>query len=245
MFSYEKFTKSIVSNSDISSSVPYGVLSIASYIQKYSSNEIILKVLDFSVLLCTPDKIEKKFQKTMNEFKPDLVGVSALFSLVQNSIKYFCDMIKSLDSSIVTVAGGASAMNDYHRLLIDVKTLDAICYKEGEKPFLRLVDAEDPFEILNNDGAWITSKLWHKRKHRKRTLFTISKIFLLLIIVLLTIKCMGLQSILTYFQIQKMGGRITYIYPFIQPGGVHIIVSFAQRMIFTEKNALYECAIYH
>ena len=158
MFGYQQFTKSIVSSSSVTSSVPYGVLSIASYIKYYSSTELVIKIIDFSILPGSPEEIKDNVQKTMKEFKPDIVGISALFSLVYDSIKYFCDMVKSIDTSVVTVAGGACAMNDYHKLLEDTKTLDAICYAEGEKPFLRLVDAESPHHVLNNDAAWITRK---------------------------------------------------------------------------------------
>lgn len=158
MFSYNRFAKSIVSSSTVSSSVPYGVLSIATYIKHYSSNEVISKILDFSVLPSSPREIEEEVQKTVRQFKPDIVGVSTLFSLVYDSIKYFCDMVKEVDASVITVAGGACAMNDYPELLKNTNTLDAICYSEGEKPLLRLVDAEDPYQVLNNDVAWITRK---------------------------------------------------------------------------------------
>ena len=158
MFGYQQFTKSIVSSSSVTSSVPYGVLSISSYVRHYATNEVEIKILDFCILPSSPEEIKENVQKTIKEFKPDIAGISALFSLVYDSIKYFCDMVKSIDASVVTVAGGACAMNDYHNLLEDTKTLDAICYGEGEKPFLRLVDAESPYPILNSDAAWITRK---------------------------------------------------------------------------------------
>lgn len=158
MFGYQQFTKSIVSSSSVTASVPYGVLSISSYIRHYSTSEVEIKILDFSILPSSPKEIKENVQKTIKEFKPNIVGISALFSLVYDSIKYFCDMVKSIDPSVTTVAGGACAMNDYRELLEDTKTLDAICYAEGEKPFLRLVDAEYPHLILNNDAAWITRK---------------------------------------------------------------------------------------
>lgn len=156
MFSYNRFTKSIISSSAVSSSVPYGVLSIASYIKHYSSNEVTSKILDFSVLPSSPREIEEEVQKTILQFKPDIIGISALFSLVYDSIKYFSDMVKEVNPDVITVAGGACAMNDYSELLENTNTLDAICYSEGEKPFLRLVDAEDPFQVLDKDVAWIT-----------------------------------------------------------------------------------------
>ncbi len=158
MFSYERFAESIISSSSVTSSVPYGVLSIASYINHYASNEVISRIYDFSILPNTPREIKAKVQKSVIEFKPDIVGISALFSLVYDSVQYFFDMVKEADRSVITVAGGTCATNDYRKLLKETGTLDAICYSEGEKPFLRLVDAEDAFELLNNDVAWVTRK---------------------------------------------------------------------------------------
>ncbi len=158
MFSYERITESVVSSLAVPSSVPYGVLSIASYIRARSTSDVISRILDFTVLPDSPGEIEEEVRKTMKAFKPDIVGVSALFSLVYDSIHYFCGLVKRVDPSAVTVAGGACAMYDYHSLLQDVETLDAICYSEGEKPFLRLVDAGDPYTVLDHDVAWVTRK---------------------------------------------------------------------------------------
>lgn len=164
MFSYNRFTKSTISSSSISSSVPYGVLSVASYITHYSLNKITCKILDFTMLPSSQHEIREEVEETVKTFQPDIIGISALFSLVYDSIEYFCNMVKAVNTNVITVAGGACAMNEYQRLINETKTLDAICYSEGEKPFLRLVDAENPYQVLHNDVAWITRKTLAEQK---------------------------------------------------------------------------------
>ncbi len=158
MFNSKKYFESTVSSTSVVASVPYGVLSIATYVKEYSKNEVIVEILDFTILPSSPEEMEETLIKTLKYFKADIIGISALFSIAYNSIKYFCDIVKNTDPSIITTAGGACAMNDYTLLLQNTDTLDAICYSEGEKPFLRLVDAEDPFDVMINDISWISKK---------------------------------------------------------------------------------------
>lgn len=139
--------------------VPYGALSIATYIKKYSKNSINVKIVDFNVEKYTFDQIENETINILKNFNPDIVGISALFSPTYQSIEYYCDIVKKYNSAIITIAGGACATNEYKDLLDETKPLDAICYSEGEIPFLNLVNADNLQNILENDVSFITRKV--------------------------------------------------------------------------------------
>lgn len=138
--------------------VPYGVLSIATYIKKYSNNSINVKIFDFNLEKYTFDQIENETIDILKIFNPDIVGISALFGPTYQSIKYYCDIVKNCIPEAITVAGGACATNEYKDLLEETQSLDAICFSEGEIPFLNLVNADSLYDILENDVSFITKK---------------------------------------------------------------------------------------
>ena len=147
--------------------VPYGVLSLATYIKKYSKNSINVKIVDFNTEKYTFDQMENETVNILENFKPDVVGISALFGPTYQSIKYYCDIVKKYNPAIITIAGGSCATNEYKELLEEAQALDAICYSEGEIPFLNLVNADSLYDILENDVSFITRKAITKGKEPK------------------------------------------------------------------------------
>ena len=148
----------IVASASSNPVVPYGVLSIATYIKTYSKHSIDVRIVDFNVEKYTITQTDDIITNILKTFKPNIVGISALFSPTYDSIEYYCSIVKNYNPAIITVAGGACATNEYMDLLEETPSLDAICYSEGEIPFLNLVNADNFYDILENDTSFITKK---------------------------------------------------------------------------------------
>ena len=136
--------------------IPFGVLSLATYINKYCSKTVNINILDFNVSndLAFVDKIKK----TMEQFKPDIVGISGLFNSMFSYVNEFSRYVKEINPSLALVVGGAIATNCYELLFRHNPYIDGACYAEGEIPMRLLVDAENPFSLLEGHPSWITRK---------------------------------------------------------------------------------------
>ena len=136
--------------------IPFGVLSLATYINKYCSKTVNINILDFNVSndLAFVDKIKK----TMEQFKPDIVGISGLFNSMFSYVNEFSRYVKEINPSLALVVGGAIATNCYELLFSHNPYIDGACYAEGEIPMRLLVDAENPFSLLEGHPSWITRK---------------------------------------------------------------------------------------
>lgn len=53
----------------------------------------------------TPAEVEK----IIKEFKPDIVGISATFSMFEKDATEVANMVKKIDSSIIVILGGVTA----------------------------------------------------------------------------------------------------------------------------------------
>lgn len=133
---------------------PYGILSVATYLEKKASDKVDIEVLD-----CNFDD-DKDFidilKDKLVEFNPDVVGLSMMFD---NSYKYTAEMvdaIKEHDSSVLTLMGGSAACSSYRPIMEEQPNLDAICFFEGESPFLKLIQSDDMVEYINSNDTWIT-----------------------------------------------------------------------------------------
>jgi magnesium-protoporphyrin IX monomethyl ester (oxidative) cyclase len=75
----------------------------------------------------------------IEEFKPDLVGVSCLFSSVFPVVREVCRMVKSVDPDIVTITGGAYPSFMAEHCLAE-PALDLICIGEGEQTLGEIIE---------------------------------------------------------------------------------------------------------
>ena len=86
-------------------------------------------------------------------FRPELVGVSCLFSAQSQSAHHVCGLVKQIDPSILTIMGGAHPSAVPEEVLTD-PDVDAAGLGEGEMTMLRLIDAlqEAPFPPADPSG---------------------------------------------------------------------------------------------
>ncbi|MEA3641492.1 MAG: radical SAM protein [Lamprobacter sp.] len=152
--------------------LPLGPLSISSYLKKYI--EIDVKLIDFNAEVNALEKMPfnsffeicNHYLEKNRNYKPYIVGVSSLFS---PSFENFMDcgkLARIIWPNAVIVGGGHIPSNSYKYIYdnLDCVDYDALCFGEGEKPMLGLLNAENPYEYIENNPAWITrSKVKNKK----------------------------------------------------------------------------------
>ncbi|TCL75622.1 radical SAM protein [Rhizobium sp. BK251] len=146
--------------------IPYGILSMETYLKQNCSTDIEIQLVDLNITLKElvedgrADSHEEIFAKQltgiMADFRPDIVGVSALFNSSFRYIQSLVSTVKKFDKSILTIAGGGLPSAAYQMMLERCPDLDAICKGEGEMPLKVLLDAPDKARVLESHKAWVT-----------------------------------------------------------------------------------------
>jgi radical SAM superfamily enzyme YgiQ (UPF0313 family) len=132
---------------------PYGVLTLASYVRRFSDNLDEVAVLDLNLPSGeAPDVILKRKLSTL---KPDVVGFSMSYDVSYTWLKSLVLVVKAHDRAICTVAGGPAITTAYAEILTECVELDAACYSEGEVGLKSLIDSDDMQAALSND-PWVT-----------------------------------------------------------------------------------------
>ena len=146
--------------------VPYGILSIITFLNK-KINNYEFEILDLNITLksCLDNNIvnyQPALDKSIIDFVKSksfkFIGISALFN---SSFKYLdetSNLIKMHSQETTILAGGGLPSAAYFEILNSCNSIDAICKGEGELPLLRLLEAENSEILLNNDPSWITKK---------------------------------------------------------------------------------------
>jgi len=134
---------------------PYGVLTLASYIQRFADNLDGVEVLDLNLPTCeAPDIILKRKLAAM---QPDVVGFSMSYDVSYPWLKSLTEIVKEHDTTISTVAGGPAITTAYAEILVECAHLDAACYSEGEVGLKSLIEADDIQDAISKD-PWITKE---------------------------------------------------------------------------------------
>ena len=149
----------------LSTDLPLGPISMSAYIKKHMDIEV--KLLDFNAEInaldafpyenfydCCVDLIQKL------DFTPDIIGVSSLFS---PSFFNFMDCgraAKHLFPNALVLGGGNIPTNSYKHIYADLNCeyYDGLCYGEGEKPLLGLLQAENPQRYMAESKSWMTKE---------------------------------------------------------------------------------------
>lgn len=146
--------------------VPLGIVSLSAYLKKFAP--VVALAIDFNVELYRSDTFEFGDFKTYfckhlasNEcqtFAPDFVAISAQFTPTYNSVIDLADSCRFLFPGAMILAGGNLPTSMYRECLEDSPEIDAICYGEGEKAMLGLIQAERADRFLESCDTWITRK---------------------------------------------------------------------------------------
>ena len=138
--------------------IPYGVLSIATYI-KYNCKNTKVYILDLCIknnekYLQYPYLIKDFLQKK----EIDIVGISCMFSGSLTYLGDYAKIIKEANSSIFTFVGGITASNQYEMILNRFPEINAVSFGEGELPIAEFLNSDSPEQFLHNHVSWITKE---------------------------------------------------------------------------------------
>jgi anaerobic magnesium-protoporphyrin IX monomethyl ester cyclase len=145
--------------------IPYGILSMQAYLTEHCEHLGEMRLVDLNVTLKrlvetqTVDSHQEVFnaelQAVLEDFDPDIVGVSALFNSSSGYIQSLVKGVKDFNPDILTIAGGGLPSAAYKLMLDTCPDLDAICKGEGELPLKALIDSDDPMHVIDSHRSWI------------------------------------------------------------------------------------------
>ncbi|MDC6484831.1 radical SAM protein [Methylophilaceae bacterium] len=151
----------------IMTDLPLGAMSMSAYIKKFHSG-IDVKLLDFNVEINLFDDgfPYENFYKFVHDhlskinFSPDVVAISSLFSPSFNNFIDCGKSSKEIFPKSLVIGGGNIPTNSYEYIYDELKHefFDALCFGEGEKPMVELIEAENANKYLENSTSWITPK---------------------------------------------------------------------------------------
>ena len=147
----------------LSTDLPIGVMSLSAYVKANASVET--RLIDFNAEInalddFTFDNYEDcvEFFYRSLAFQPDIVGVSSLFSPSFNNFMTSGEVARRVWPDSLVIGGGNIPTNGYQDILINRSAdfFDALCYGEGEKALLGLVQSDDPIEYFRTSTSWVT-----------------------------------------------------------------------------------------
>jgi radical SAM superfamily enzyme YgiQ (UPF0313 family) len=146
--------------------MPIGVLSLSAYVKKHAAAET--KLIDFNVILNKMEDFNyNSFSELFREFlstkewtsyAPSIIGISVLFTPSYQSTLDIARCCRDIFPNAIIIAGGGVATNMYSETFRDSICFDALCYGEGEKPLLALVNAANKLQYIEENSSWITRK---------------------------------------------------------------------------------------
>ena len=144
--------------------IPLGVISLSAYLKKHA--KITSACVDFNVELNRDDSFKfgsffEYFKHRCSEligenFKPDYVAISSLFTPAYQSILDLANVARLLYPEAMILVGGNLPTSMYREILTDSIEVDAVCFGEGEKAFLDLIRSENKHNYLGASSSWVT-----------------------------------------------------------------------------------------
>ena len=142
--------------------IPYGVLSIITYIES-KCDYLHCDVIDLNLCNTVGEEWEL-LEKQVRKKKYDLAAVSVMFGNVETSVAALSGWIRSHTDISRIVTGGIYASNMPGNIMKAAPYIDAVCYGEGEIPFLELTENFDDKDFFSRHPSWITKEDLLNRK---------------------------------------------------------------------------------
>jgi len=165
----EYITDSSTTRSIPSLAVPYGILSIDTYVKSKTEipihsnildlNEIIISEMDQAINII--DNLETILETMIeDEEKINIFAISALFNTNYSYLEVISKTVKRHTQDALCLIGGGLATNIPRRITRDFPDIDGVCYSEGEIPFLNLIRSIDrgtnPITHMTKSVSWYT-----------------------------------------------------------------------------------------
>jgi anaerobic magnesium-protoporphyrin IX monomethyl ester cyclase len=153
------------SYNSLSTDMPLGALSMSAYIKQFV--DVDVRLLDFNAEInvldsfpydtfyeCCKDLLLKM------DYVPDVVGVSSLFSPSFHNFMDCGRAVRDLFPQALVLGGGNIPTNSYDHIYRELRCdfYDGLCYGEGERPLLGVLQAEDPRAYMDSSRSWITPR---------------------------------------------------------------------------------------
>jgi anaerobic magnesium-protoporphyrin IX monomethyl ester cyclase len=165
--------------------IPMGPLSLSAYLKKHV--EVETRLIDFNVELNRVERFDyasfreyfEAFLATPEvvNFAPTIVGISTLFAPSYRSFIELAEISKVTFPNALLLGGGNLPTAVYREIMQDTEAFDAICYGEGEKPMLQLLQAPDKPAYLEASPTWVTrNKLNSKQEFQHDFIWDLDEI---------------------------------------------------------------------
>jgi len=140
---------------------PYGPLTIATYVNKNTEtgSKVIIEDLN---LVDEGVNLSDYVLSIADKISPDFIGFSFMFDTSFSHLQNLSQTLKDKYTNIPQIVGGAAATTGASEVLNVLKTLDAVCYSEGELAIKNLLDAQDSKNEFTKD-PWVTHANIHKK----------------------------------------------------------------------------------
>jgi radical SAM superfamily enzyme YgiQ (UPF0313 family) len=132
---------------------PYGVLCLASYINKVTDGVHDIKIVDLNRFGVAAGL--EHFNEAIADFGPDIVGISVMFDVSYKYVAGLASAAKAALPQSLVILGGAAVTTAWNIILDDQPAVDALCYSEGELALVKLLNSDDPKAELLAD-PWVS-----------------------------------------------------------------------------------------
>jgi radical SAM superfamily enzyme YgiQ (UPF0313 family) len=137
---------------------PYGLAILAETLRRL---DVDVRILNLNHLVIKSAVVESEeafdFDRTwqtalaeaLRDFKPDLAGVTCMFTMTHTSFRRVCDAIGA--AGVPVAIGGVHVTNDVERVLTDVRSASVAFLREGDNSlpsFVQAVNGHAPLESL-------------------------------------------------------------------------------------------------
>jgi radical SAM superfamily enzyme YgiQ (UPF0313 family) len=146
--------------------MPIGLLSLSAYLKKHTAAET--KLIDFNIILNKMESFEyssfsELFRDVLSakewlDYAPGIIGVSALFTPSYYNMLDVAQIARDIFPNALIIAGGGVPTNMYNEIFKDSTCFNALCFGEGERPLLGLIEAIDKKGFLTTHPSWITKE---------------------------------------------------------------------------------------
>ncbi|MET0363598.1 MAG: radical SAM protein [Sphingobium sp.] len=140
---------------------PYGVLTIASYIERERKGRHGVHILDLNIPSETPEL--QRLVDAIAEHRIDVVGYSMSYDISFRWLLSLSSAIRASHPHVVQVAGGPAVTTGFNDIIDEGAPLDGLCFSEGELGLLNLLDAEDVDAALDQ-APWVRGNSVAPRK---------------------------------------------------------------------------------
>ena len=148
--------------------LPYGLLSICTYVKEHAKKEVECKIIDINDHLVTEYRLgniinngqeyfEDFVEEEAKKYHPDIVGISVMFNVGYQFLDRLTGRIKkALPQSLLIVGGNLATV--LHEEIALKNNVDAVNFGEGEFSVLQLVESDNIYLHIQSNDAFVTKE---------------------------------------------------------------------------------------